>query len=244
MIMQPFFSIVTVSYNSAKTIEKTIQSVLAQSFTDYEYWLIDGQSRDNTIEIAKQYEEQFEGKMHIISEPDGGIYDAMNKGIKYSKGKLICLLNSDDWFEKDALKIVKEHHCGKKYEVDYGMARIMHGDKEAYSAIYSHEFLSEHALLHQACFVTRSCYEKYGLFSKDFDLVSDYEFFLRLRKHRDVLFVPIHHIIACERTGGLSHTGKAMREAAKLRYKYRIIGKPQVLIGYMKGMLADLKLLK
>ena len=105
------FSIVTVCYNSEKTIETTIKSILNQTCQDYEYWIIDGKSTDRTVQIIQQYEPLFQGKLKWISEKDQGIYDAMNKGIAHSSGEIIGILNSDDYYEDDALeKIAKAYH--------------------------------------------------------------------------------------------------------------------------------------
>ena len=101
---QPQFSIITICYNSSATIERTIKSVLAQTFTDYEYIIVDGGSKDSTLDIVKKYEPLFDGRMKWKSEPDKGIYDAMNKGISRSSGTIIGIVNSDDWLEADALE--------------------------------------------------------------------------------------------------------------------------------------------
>lgn len=106
LILQPLVSIVTVSYNSADTIEQTIQSVTKQTYPNIEYIIIDGGSRDGTVEIIKRYQDKIS---FWISEPDMGIYDAMNKGISYAKGDYIGIINSDDWYELDAIeKIVSK----------------------------------------------------------------------------------------------------------------------------------------
>lgn len=89
-------SLITVCYNSERTIEDTIKSVLKQNYKNYEYIIVDGLSTDNTLNILKKYYDEFEGKMRIISEPDKGLYDAMNKGISLSTGDIIGILNSDD----------------------------------------------------------------------------------------------------------------------------------------------------
>ena len=106
-------SIITVTYNSSKTVDRTIESVLHQSYPNIEYWVIDGNSTDGTVDKLKRYENKFEkrryGKFHWISEPDNGIYDAMNKGIEKSTGEIVGILNSDDWFTTNDVveKIVK-----------------------------------------------------------------------------------------------------------------------------------------
>ena len=94
-------SLITVTYNSEKTLQKTIQSVLAQKFINLEYIIIDGQSKDNTVSIIKESEPLFNNNLKWISEKDTGIYDAMNKGIKMATGDIIGILNSDDYFTSD-----------------------------------------------------------------------------------------------------------------------------------------------
>ena len=94
-------SIITTAYNSSRTISDTIESVLQQTYTNIEYWVIDGNSTDDTIEIIKSYLDAFQGRLHYISEPDRGIYDAMNKGIKLCSGDIVGILNSDDFFSSD-----------------------------------------------------------------------------------------------------------------------------------------------
>ena len=96
-------SIATPCFNSEKTIERTIKSVLDQKFKDYEYIIVDGGSTDKTLDIVKKYEPLFEGRMRWISEPDKGIYDAFNKGVERSRGVYCWNVNSDDWIESDAL---------------------------------------------------------------------------------------------------------------------------------------------
>ena len=99
------FSIVTVSFNSEKTIEETIKSVVSQTYKDFEYILVDGGSSDNTLEIANRYKKYFK---YIISEKDNGIYDAINKGINLTSGNIISILHSDDlYYSENVLLDVK-----------------------------------------------------------------------------------------------------------------------------------------
>ena len=89
-------SLITITYNSSKTLPITFNSVLKQNYLDIEYIIVDGESKDNTISIIKEYESKFNGRMKWISEPDKGIYDAMNKGILMATGDIVGILNSDD----------------------------------------------------------------------------------------------------------------------------------------------------
>ena len=101
-------TIITVAYNSEATIKRTIQSVLAQTYPYIEYLIVDGGSTDNTVKIAEEFRSSFaeaDGKsMRIISEPDNGMYDALNKGVRLAKGALIGNINADDWYEPWAVE--------------------------------------------------------------------------------------------------------------------------------------------
>lgn len=97
-------SIITPCLNSEETIRDTIESVLGQSYQNIEYIIVDGRSTDRTIEIVKEYASGFEGRLRYISEKDSGIYDAMNKGILQASGSVIGIINSDDWYEPEAVE--------------------------------------------------------------------------------------------------------------------------------------------
>ena len=97
-------SIITVCLNSVKTIRDAIESLLQQTYQNFEYIIVDGESVDGTLDIIKEYECIFGNRMKLISERDHGIYDAMNKGIEIASGDIIGILNSDDWYEKDVYK--------------------------------------------------------------------------------------------------------------------------------------------
>jgi glycosyltransferase involved in cell wall biosynthesis len=174
---QPKFSIITVSLNSKDTIEATIQSVLNQKFTNYEYLIIDGGSKDGTLDILEKYQTQ--GALTYLSEPDAGIYYAMNKGVKQSKGDWIYFLGSDDiFFDESVLHDVYINVKSSIVEVIYGNVKFLHSGV-TYDGFFDHEKISTKNICHQALFVNKTVYDKIGLFNTEYKMSADFEFNLR-----------------------------------------------------------------
>ena len=217
------FTIITVCYNSEKTIERTIQSVLHQTCQDYEYIIVDGASTDGTMSIVRKYEPLFQGKLKCISEPDQGIYDAMNKGIHEAGGKLIGIVNSDDYYEPNALEIIQRTYCGEKYQVLYGLLRTVQNGKEVMVYLKNHENLEQDMIAHPSCFITKATYEEYGVYSLKYPYSADYEFMLRVRKCPEVKFQEIYHIISNFSLDGASGSIKAYRDTMRLKKEYHLI---------------------
>lgn len=237
---QILFSIITVCYNSEKTITNTIESILNQTYRNFEYIIIDGKSTDKTLEIIKSYEKKFEGKLKVISEPDNGIYDAMNKGIRMARGTVIGIINSDDWYEKDTLQIVSNYYNDFPYTVYQGYMRTIDGKngKEMRCTIYNPEYIREAMINHPATFVHRKVYEKYGVFDCQYKKSADYEFVIRLVESKEVQFVSIYEILANFRTGGISNTVDAKLETMKIKRKYKMMTRIQYIaaISYLRGL--------
>lgn len=217
------FTIITVCYNSEKTIERTIQSVLHQTCQDYQYIIVDGASTDGTMNIVRKYEPLFRGKLKCISEPDQGIYDAMNKGIHEADGKLIGIVNSDDYYEPDALEIIQRTYCGEKYQVLYGLLRTVQNGKEVMVYLKNHENLEQDMIAHPSCFITKATYDEYGVYSLKYPYSADYEFMLRVRKCPEVKFQEIYHIISNFSLDGASGSVKAYRDTMRLKKEYHLI---------------------
>lgn len=122
-------TILSVAFNSEATIAKTIESVLHQTYDDIEYIIIDGASKDRTVEIAKSYLPIFQNSkgrsLHIISEPDRGMYDGLNKGAKLAHGELVGQINTDDWYELDAVETMVKLYQKEQYDVAWGSIRII-----------------------------------------------------------------------------------------------------------------------
>ena len=223
--MEPLVSIITVCYNSQNTIERTVLSVLNQSYSNIEYIIIDGMSTDETVPIVKKYAGQ-NSKIIWLSEHDLGIYDAMNKGIKMSHGEIIGLINSDDWYDLDAVEIVVNKYIEEKKRaaVYYGIMGLYQNSIEKSWLFYSHNFLPETMLNHPACFVARQIYEKYGVYDFTYKAAADYDFMLRLFfEDADSLFVPIHTKLANFSIGGVSGTDISIEETEEIQCKYGIM---------------------
>ena len=120
-------SIITVTFNSEKTLSRTMDSVLKQSYKPLEYIIVDGRSKDGTLDIVDKYKPYFWEKgieLKVISEKDDGIYDAMNKGISLARGEIIGMINSDDWYEEDALLTVANTYEQKSFDLFYADLRM------------------------------------------------------------------------------------------------------------------------
>lgn len=190
---KPLFSIITITFNSEKTVERTLKSVLNQTYKDYEYIIVDGASKDGTMDIVRKYEPLFEGRMKWKSEPDTGIYNAMNKGIMRSTGEIIGIVNSDDWLEPDALNVVaglaeKEDDkynalcCGSLYfHYVSGEKQLFKSNKERfYAGIPHHSY--NFGIYHPAVFVGKHIYESVGAFDENFKIEADTDFIYRCYK--------------------------------------------------------------
>lgn len=223
--MNPKFSIITVCFNSEKMIERTIISVLSQSYQDFEYIIVDGASTDGTLSIIKKYIKKYPNKIKLISEKDHGIYDAMNKGIRSASGNLIGIINSDDYYEVDALENIRNAYSGGAYEIVYGMLRTMRNNKEVSVYIKNHQWLKEDMITHPTCFVTKKTYEEFGVYSLEYRYSADYEFMLRMSQNPRVIFKPVYEIISNFTLDGASGSVKGYMDTLKLKYNYNLISK-------------------
>lgn len=197
-------SIITPCLNSKTTIRDTIESVLDQSYRDIEYIIIDGGSTDGTVEIIEEYMPLFHGRMRYVSEPDKGIYNAMNKGIRMSHGQLIGIINSDDYYEKDAVSKAVVSMSKEDCQLIYGYCRIIGRHNEIlFVNRTSHDNIFEKTFQHPTCFVTRKTYCQYGMFNEHYKVVADCDLIYRLYQ-KNVEFIQIKEITANYRVGGFS----------------------------------------
>ena len=210
MLKKPKISIITVAFNSAKTIKGTIESIISQDYYNIEYLIIDGGSTDGTLDIVKSYSEHVK---YYVSEPDNGIYDAMNKGIKAATGDVIGILNSDDFYPNsfvlsNVAKLFQKYSCDAVYgDLVYVKANDINKIKRYWQAgEYSTSKIKNGWMLpHPTFFVKKKIYTRYGLYDTDLKSAADYEMILKLLYKHNISVHYLPMILVNMRMGGESN---------------------------------------
>jgi glycosyltransferase len=237
-------SIITASFNSSKTIEQTIQSVLSQRYPNVEYIIIDGASQDETLSIIEKYRDKIS---IFISEKDSGIYNAMNKGLKLASGDIIGILNSDDFYSddevlSDVVKIFEQSNADAVYaDLQYVDAnntqKVLRNWK---SGKYKQgDFLFGWMPPHPTFFVRKHVYEKYGFFNESLSSAADYELMLRFIHKHKITIEYLPRVIIKMRMGGKSNRSFKNRIKANLedRKAWKINGlKPYCFTLFLKPL--------
>jgi glycosyltransferase involved in cell wall biosynthesis len=205
-------SIITVCYNSEKTIGDTCASVLNQSYDNIEYIIIDGASSDSTVNIIRKYENKFSSRMKWISEEDNGIYDAMNKGIRMATGDIVGIINSDDYYPRNTVisEIVNALLESKAGSVFSDVQFVAPHNEKKIVRYYSSKIFSLKGFqfgimpAHGTFFTYKFNYDKYGVYETDYTIAADFELLLRfLYVHRiGYYYHPTVSLVM--RTGGIS----------------------------------------
>lgn len=202
-------SIITATYNSGLTLRDTIHSVLSQSYPDIEYIIVDGGSKDNTLEIINEYKDKI---TKVISEPDKGIYDAMNKGISMATGDVIGILNSDDFFTSGNVveNIVKAFESSD-IDAVFGDIHFVKPDNLNKPVRHYTSSIFKPALFrfgfmpaHPSFYVKRTCYEKYGLYDLNYKIASDYDLLIRFLYVNRIKYKYLNMDFVTMRVGGAS----------------------------------------
>ena len=214
-------SIITVTYNAKRYLECTINSVLNQTYSNIEYIIIDGSSTDGTVDIIKKYSDKL---AYWVSEPDNGLYCAMNKGIRQAHGTLIGIVNADDYYERDTVQnVVSAFHNQPDVGVFHGNIRIYANDGHMVLCKGEKEtsrLRTSFPMYHPTFFVNRTIYGTIGLYEERYRISSDYDFALRCYL-AGVKFGYIDKILSNMRSGGISsvQTDLAREESRNSRIR-------------------------
>ena len=203
-------SIITATYDSGRTLRDTLESILAQTYTDYEVLIIDGGSRDNTKEIVDGSMPRCGGKLKWYSGPDDGLYDAMNKGIALTTGDVVGILNSDDFYaDSDVLRLIAEG-CADVDAVYGDLDFVDPGDTSRIvrqwrgSQHFRGGFLQGWHPAHPTFYVRRECFGRFGVFDTSFEVSADFELMLRFIEREGISTRYIPHTFVKMRMGGKS----------------------------------------
>ena len=212
-------SIITATFNSASTVRDTFESVLAQTYDNIEYIVVDGLSKDNTVEIIKEYEPKFNGRMRWVSEKDKGLYDAMNKGIAMATGDVVGILNSDDFYTSDdALAVIADTMKDNSIDAVYGDIHFVNDDDLNKCVRYYSSAIFKRSLMriglmpaHPSFYCKREVYTKYGPFNTGYKIGADFESLLRYIYVNRINTRYIKKDFVTMRTGGASTDGFGSR---------------------------------
>lgn len=219
-------SIITATYNSEKTLKDTLESVLKQTYSDYEHIIVDGLSKDKTMEIIKEYEKIYQGRLKYISEKDNGLYDAMNKGISMASGDIIGILNSDDIYaNKDVLANIVDKFNKTKCDGVYGNLVFM--DEKTMSKPQriwkskSGKLTNGWHPAHPTLYLKKEVYNKIGKFNLKYRICADYDFMIKIMLDENIKLEYIDDYMVYMRTGGTSTDGirgyiKNLKESHKV----------------------------
>ena len=228
---KPKISIITVVYNGEKHLEQTIQSVINQNYENLEYIIIDGGSTDRTFDIIKKYEKHID---YWVSEPDEGIYDAMNKGISIASGEYIAFLNADDWYNGGTLETISDYIL--KYRKDYFFANIDFYHNEKYIKTWvpkPKKYKRAMPIYHPALFVKAEIL-KHHKFDTSYSIIADYKFVVELiLENRTYMYIP--KTLTFFRDGGVSNTHNTQKDKECFQLQYKYFGLFYACLGYMIG---------
>ena len=212
-------SIITVSYNSASTIEQTIQSVLDQDYENFEYIIIDGGSTDGTVDLIEKYADRL---AYYVSEPDNGLYDAMNKGISRASGDIVGMINSDDYYFPKAFKTVANAYMGHKLEDYIFWGDVMYEIQGRIAGFRPDNVKTGAFAPHPSMFCPKCIYERIGTYDTSFRLLADYDFMYRAVNKYQIKPLYEPELIAFFREGGLADKNilPCLKDELHVKLKY------------------------
>lgn len=225
----PLITVVTVCLNAEAHLARALDSVLAQTYADFEYVVVDGASTDGTTAVLAAYEPRFAGRMRWLSEPDEGLYHAMNKGVALARGDFIGILNADDTYESDALaRVAAAVSAHPSAGVIYGDDRTVSADgstrlRPTPPVITAAALRRDHIVHHHAAFVATSVYRRIGAYDTSHPIAADYDFFLRCAEE-GTPFVRIDGVVTNFSLQGVSHDDirATDRDATRVRIEHGV----------------------
>lgn len=213
-------TILTVAYNCEKTIAKAIESVLNQTYSNLEYIVVDGLSKDRTVQIARSYIPMFEEKgmeMRVISEKDQGMYDALNKGVSLASGELIGNINADDWYENCAVEKMVELYKKENYDLAWSDLRILKPSGEMIKKAHIGKLWTTAGFCHPTMFSKREVLLEFPYACEQMD--DDFEMVTRARKAGKKM-ITLNEVLANYTFGGMSTKKSVMGAVKRAKMKY------------------------
>ena len=214
----PLVTIITVIFNAEKTIEQCVLSVLEQTYENIEYIIIDGASTDGTMDLIRKYETAID---YYISETDTGIYNAMNKGLSLATGSFILFLNSDDWYHRDAVRILVDNAVASGADVTHADADIVNSNGLVYQRVkaWLHDGLYTRGapLRHETMLVKSEIYNKFGKYDESYHVISDYDYMVTLY-NGSCSFKHVAKPLLFFRDTGTSNVDNEKRHADRVRF--------------------------
>lgn len=205
-------TVITTAYNSAVTLKDAMRSVLGQTYSDIEYIIVDGGSTDGTLDVIKEHEPLFNGRLRWVSKHDSGIYDAMNKGIDMATGDVVGMLNSDDYFTStDVIQTVVEVLGDRSLDAVYGDVHFVRPDSPERMVRYYSSRLFRKCWLrfgfmpaHPSFYVRREVYLRAGGYALDYRIAADFDMMVRLFHKYRIKAKYLNRDFVTMRTGGIS----------------------------------------
>ena len=239
---KPLLSIITICYNIKDEIEKTCQSIVSQTWQDFEWIVVDGGSTDGTVDILNQYR----SRMNVfISEPDKGVYNAMNKGIKLASGEWLNFMNGGDTYA--ANDVLEKVFKDKKYDADvlYGNVNKIYPDGHTEHSHYKNKldlfYFANDVINHQSTFIRRSLFDKYGLYDEKYRIASDWEKWIIFMKN-GCMFKKVDMTVADFMCNGISSNQSALAiEKEEICKKYFVKQSRYLLFGRLPIMIIEEK---
>ena len=252
MNSQPLISIITVCLNSEKTIRATLESIISQTYENYEYIIKDGGSKDNTINIIEEYIPKFKGKLKLLEKPDTGIYNAMNQGIAVCSGDIIGIINSDDYYAPYTLADVAEIYRAQNdpmIVIIGDMEKVSSNGELIYRYMYNEAMVEKKGCFgHPSMFATREVYKKIGYYDESYMLAADGDWQYRAMYDHEITVLLSHKVYNHMREGGASDNPKYRWKWFKERYRlettYHRGTSIQIIFREIKSLLrTDLKII-